>query len=122
MRQVGSRARSHEQARRPRYDASAEVRRKVTDEFLAACVGGDINRMMARLAPDVTAWTDGGGKIRAALRPIFGADKVARWIRSVISTSIPDAGVQEVLVNGRPGDLFMSGAGPDPVACCDIEE
>ncbi|WEO99570.1 RNA polymerase sigma-70 factor [Streptomyces sp. FXJ1.172] len=122
VRQVGSRARSHVQARRPRYDAPAEVRRKVTDEFLAACVGGDINRMMALLAPDVTGWTDGGGKVRAALRPIFGADKVARWILGVISTSIPDAGVREVLVNGLPGHLFTSGDRPDSVAGCDIAE
>jgi RNA polymerase sigma-70 factor (ECF subfamily) len=122
VRQVGSRARSHVQARRPRYDAPAEVRRKVTDEFLAACVGGDINRMMALLAPDVTAWTDGGGKVRAALRPISGADKVARWILGVISTSIPDAGVREVLVNGLPGHLFTSGDRPDSVAGCDIAE
>ncbi|KOV61524.1 RNA polymerase sigma24 factor [Streptomyces sp. MMG1121] len=122
VRQVGSRARSHVQARRPRYDAPAEVRRKVTDEFLAACIGGDINRMMAMLAPDVTAWSDGGGKVRAALRPIFGPEKVARWILGVLSTSIPDYGVYEALVNGRPGLVVTSGAHPDSVGCCDIAE
>lgn len=122
VRQVASRARRHVQARRPRYDAPADVRRKVTDEFLAACLGGDLNRMMALLAPDVTVWTDGGGKIRAALRPLFGADKVSRWILGVLSTPLPAAGAHRVLVNGLPGHLFTSGAQPDSVACCDVTE
>src|SRR5215470_3419484 len=84
VRQVSSRARSHVQARRPRYDAPAQTRRLVTDRFLAACLGGDLNQVMELLAPDVTAWTDGGGKIRAALRPLHGAENVARWFLGVI--------------------------------------
>jgi RNA polymerase sigma-70 factor (ECF subfamily) len=122
VRQVGSRARGHVRARRPRYDAPAGLRRKVTDEFLAACLGGDINRVMAMLAPDVTAWTDGGGKVRAALRPLLGAEKVARWLVGVLATPIPDAGVHAVLVNGHPALLVTSGDRPDSVACCDLAE
>jgi RNA polymerase sigma-70 factor (ECF subfamily) len=122
VRQVGSRARNHVQARRPRYDAPAETRRAVTDEFLAACVGGDINRMMELLAPEVTAWTDGGGKIRAALRPIHGADKVARWILGVLQTPLPDVAVHQVDVNGEPGLLVTSGGVPDDVSVFDLDE
>jgi RNA polymerase sigma-70 factor (ECF subfamily) len=122
VRQVGSRARNHVQARRPRYDAPDEVRRRATDEFLAACLGGDLNQVMALLAPDVTAWTDGGGKIRAALRPLYGPDKVARWILGVLNTPIPDFAVHDVLVNGRPGQLFTSGDHADSVACFEFAE
>ncbi|MEU8585719.1 RNA polymerase sigma-70 factor [Streptomyces sp. NPDC048664] len=120
VRQVGSRARAHVRARRPRYDAPTEVRRKVAAEFQAACLGGDINQVMAMLAPDVAAWTDGGGKVRAALRPIHGADKVARWLLGVLSVPVPDAGVREVLVNGEPGHLFTSATRLDTVACLDL--
>ena len=45
----------------------------MTQRFLAAAVGGDIEGLMTVLAPDVTLLTDGGGKTRAALRPITGA-------------------------------------------------
>ena len=120
VRQVGHRARSHVQARRPRYDAPADTRRKVTDEFLAACLGGDLNRMMALLAPEVTAWTDGGGKIRAALRPLRGADKVARWILGILQVPLPDLGVRHVLVNGQPGLLVTSAGVPDDVVTVDL--
>jgi RNA polymerase sigma-70 factor, ECF subfamily len=123
VRQVGHRARSHVQARRPRFDAPAEVRRRVTEEFLVACVGGDLNRMMEMLAPDVTAWTDGGGKVRAALRPLHGADKVARWILGVMAR--PAEGAAEarfVDVNGEPGVLITVDGVPDSVSCIDVAE
>ncbi|MEZ0067852.1 RNA polymerase sigma-70 factor (ECF subfamily) [Streptacidiphilus sp. MAP12-20] len=122
VRQVGSRARNHVQARRPRYDAPSETRRAVTDEFLAACVGGDINRMMELLAPDVTVWSDGGGKIRAALRPVHGAEKVARWILGVLQRPIPDMAVHQVDVNGKPGMLITSAGVADDVFTVDLDE
>ncbi|HEV2370574.1 MAG TPA: RNA polymerase sigma-70 factor [Streptosporangiaceae bacterium] len=120
IRQVASRARSHVQARRPRYDAPAQTRRRVTNEFLAACLGGDLNKMMELLAPEVTAWTDGGGKIRAALRALHGADNVARWFLGVLRAAPPDSAAHPVLVNGEPGLLITSGGAPDSVAVVDL--
>lgn len=123
VRQVGSRARSHVQARRPRYDAPAQTRRKVTEEFLAACLGGDMNRMMELLAPDVTVWSDGGGKIRAALRPLHGADKVARWTLGVLTRHLPqDVAVYPVDVNGKFGFLITAAGVPDDVFTVDLDE
>ncbi|WP_037571338.1 RNA polymerase sigma-70 factor [Phaeacidiphilus oryzae] len=123
VRQVGSRARGHVEARRPRYDAPAEVRRKATDEFLAACLGGDLNEMMELLAPDVTAWTDGGGRIRAALRPLTGPEKVCRWLIGVMTNSpLPDFSAHPVDVNGRPGYVFLSGDRVDSVVCAEVDE
>ncbi|WP_279387918.1 RNA polymerase sigma-70 factor [Streptacidiphilus pinicola] len=123
VRQVGSRARSHVQARRPRYDAPAEMRRAVTEEFLAACLGGDLNRMMELLAPDVTVWSDGGGKIRAALRPLHGAGKVARWTLGVLGRYLPkDLGLHPVDVNGRFGFLITTDGVPDDVFTMELDE
>jgi RNA polymerase sigma-70 factor, ECF subfamily len=121
IRQIGSRARSHVQARRPRYQAPADTRRRVTEEFLAACLGGDLNQVMQLLAPQVTAWTDGGGKIRAALRPLHGAGNVARWILGILRTPPPDLGIHEVLVNGDPGLLITSADVPDDVVMVDVD-
>ncbi|NEW74218.1 RNA polymerase sigma-70 factor [Streptomyces rhizosphaericus] len=122
VRQVGSRARAHVQARRPRYDAPAEVRRQVTEEFLAACLGGDLNRMMELLAPNVTAWSDGGGKVKAALRPQRGAEKVARFLAAVIAQPVDDPQAHAVDVNGRPGLLFTVAGRPDAVVCAEVED
>jgi len=122
VRQIAHRARSHVQARRPRYSAPAEVRRRVTEQFMATCLGGDLNQMMELLAPEVTAWTDGGGKIRAALRPLYGADHVARWILGVVLRHpLPDPAIHPVLVNGEPGLLVTSAGAPDYVAALDLD-
>ena len=40
---------------------------------------------MELLAPDVTGRSDGGGKVTAARRPLFGPDHVARWILGVLA-------------------------------------
>jgi RNA polymerase sigma-70 factor (ECF subfamily) len=120
VRQVGHRARSHVQARRPRFDASDELRRQVTEEFMAACVSGDLGRVMSLLAPDVTVWTDGGGKVRAALRPLHGLDAVSRWIAGVLGRFEGDFALDLVEVNGRLGVLVTSGGEVDSVADFDI--
>jgi RNA polymerase sigma-70 factor (ECF subfamily) len=120
VRQVGHRAGAAVRARRPRYDASAETRRRVTDEFLAASAGGDLNRMLELLAPDVTLWSDGGGKVRAALRPVRGADKVVRFILGVLARPGGVPGVHAVDVNGDPGLRFDLDGRPDGVVVCEV--
>ena len=114
VRQLGHRAREHVQARRPRFDVDRSQQREVTQRFLAAAVGGDIEGLMTVLAPDVTLLTDGGGKARAALRPITGADKVARFLAAISSqpymgTEISGMSLEVVEINGGPGTLVTAG-------------
>jgi RNA polymerase sigma-70 factor (ECF subfamily) len=115
VRQAGHRARNHVQARRPRFEADRDKKRAVTERFFAAATGGDINDLMQLLAPDVTLWTDGGGKVRQALRPVEGMAKVAAWIAGVTQrpyegVEIADMTAELVDINGGPGVVF-SGAG-----------
>ncbi|GAA0966092.1 RNA polymerase sigma factor SigJ [Actinocorallia populi] len=79
-RQLIHRAREHVQARRPRFPADPDLARQAAERFLAATLGGHLGDLMDVLAPDVTLWTDGGGAVRAALRPVSGAAKVARLL------------------------------------------
>lgn len=115
VRQAGHRARGHVQARRPRFHADRVRQRDVTERFFAAAVGGDINALMQLVAPDVTLWTDGGGKVRQAMRPIVGAARVATWFAGVGQRPYQgiepaDMAVEVVELNGGPGIVF-SGAG-----------
>jgi RNA polymerase sigma-70 factor (TIGR02957 family) len=115
VRQAGHRAREHVQARRPRFEADRVKKREATERFFAATAGGDINALMELLAPEVTLWTDGGGKVRQAMRPIIGAVNVARWIagnvkRPYEGVEIGEMTAELVDINGGPG-IVMSGAG-----------
>lgn len=70
---------------------------------------------MELLAPEVTLWTDGGGKVRQAMRPIIGMRNVAQWLAGVArrpyeGVEIADMTADIVDVNGGPGIVF-SGAG-----------
>ncbi len=70
---------------------------------------------MTVLAPDVTLLTGGGGKTRAALRPITGAAKVARFLTAIatrpyMGIEVADISVAPAEINGSPGTL-ITGAG-----------
>lgn len=83
IRQTAHRAKAHVEARRPRFETDTAQRREVTERFLAACMTGEASRVMELLAPEVTSWSDGGGVVRAARRPLYGPDHVARWLLGV---------------------------------------
>jgi RNA polymerase sigma-70 factor (TIGR02957 family) len=114
VRQLAHRAREHVQARRPRFDADRRAQQEVTERFFAACAGGDVEALMAALAPDVVLVSDGGGKAKAALRPITGADKVARFLVATVAQGleIPDLRTGIVDINGAPGIVAWTGSDP----------
>jgi RNA polymerase sigma-70 factor, ECF subfamily len=104
VRQLAHRAREHVQARRPRYTTDAATQADLVARFRDACAGGDLAAMMEILAPDVTAWSDGGGKVTAARRPLYGADNVARWLFGVLAKP-GTQGLEMTIatINGAPG-------------------
>ncbi|MEV4120043.1 RNA polymerase sigma-70 factor [Micromonospora sp. NPDC049645] len=115
VRQTARRAREHVRGQRPRFTADRSQQRGVTERFLAASTGGDINTLLELLSPDVTLWTDGGGKVRQALRPIRGAETVAAWFATIGTVTYQGVAPHDmhaalVEINGGPG-LVFSGAG-----------
>ena len=112
VRQIAHRARQAVGARRHRYDTDPEVRQQVTERFLAACLGGDLNALMEVLAPDVILVSDGGGFTGAPRKPIRGIVYVARAI-VVLSKRRPAGSDARLLhVNGGPGIVIYSGRTP----------
>jgi RNA polymerase sigma-70 factor (TIGR02957 family) len=114
VRQMAHRAREHVQARQPRFDTDRRAQREVTERFLAACAGGDVEALVAVLAPGVVVVTDGGGKARAALQPITGVDHAVRFLVSVAAQglAIPGLRTEIVDVNGLPGIVAWLGDEP----------
>ncbi len=106
-RQVARRARQHITARRPRFRAPYARQKLLTETFLRAAALGDLDALKGLLADDVIAYSDGGGKVAAALRPIAGADRCARFIAGVARKFRSDR-VDVVDVNGAPAALFWS--------------
>ncbi|NYI03799.1 RNA polymerase sigma-70 factor [Allostreptomyces psammosilenae] len=113
VRQAAHRAREHVRARRPRFTADRSRQREVTERFLTAATGGDVSALMELLSPDVTLWTDGGGKVRQAMRPVVGASTVAAWFAAIGTVSYQgvdpaDMSADLVEINGGPGMVFRA--------------
>ncbi|MER5621931.1 hypothetical protein ABT061_12895 [Streptosporangium sp. NPDC002544] len=68
----------------------------------AACDTGDTAALEAVLAADVMVVSDGGGKVRAASRPIHGVNEVARLVAALL-TGQPGTMLTAESVNGRTG-------------------
>ncbi|HKS00501.1 MAG TPA: sigma factor-like helix-turn-helix DNA-binding protein, partial [Arthrobacter sp.] len=110
VRQLASRAKAHVQARQPRFEVDPQRQKAVTDRFIAATLGGDVQALMDVLAPGAVLLSDGGGKVSAARRPVVGADHVARFLLGIASKPIPDMRVEMSSLNGMPAILIYSGA------------
>jgi RNA polymerase sigma-70 factor (ECF subfamily) len=108
-RQILARARRHVDAGRPRFEPSRERRQALLDRFLAAVRVGDVDALVGMLAADAVHYADGGGKARATLLPIHGADKIARMWAHFGTTQGPYELVS-LDVNGQPG---VAGVAPD---------
>lgn len=106
-RQLAARARRHVEARAPRFEVSADERRRVTEAFADACTRGDIAGLVALLDPDVVLHSDGGGLVAAARRPVAGADRVARYLAGVARRGPARLRLTPATVNGEPGLLWM---------------
>jgi RNA polymerase sigma-70 factor (ECF subfamily) len=105
-RQLGARARRHVDERRQRFDADLRHGRELTDRFLAACATGDLSGLLALLSDDVVLWTDGGGKVRAALRPIIGPHRASRFLINIARRN-PLGEPRPVVLNGQPATVFV---------------
>ncbi len=104
-RQLASRARSRIEDRRQRFDADAAHGRELTRRFVVACATGDLEGLTEMLAEDVVVWTDGGGVVRAAMRPVVGRHRSSRFLMNVAKKL--SGSPREVTLNGQPGMIFV---------------
>ncbi|MEU3914883.1 RNA polymerase sigma-70 factor [Streptomyces sp. NPDC029721] len=102
VRQIAHRARKHVDARRPRQSVPRSAASAAVESFLRAVETGDPQALLDVLAPDVVLIGDGGGVKQAALRPIGGAEKVARFLLGGIGKTKLPLTLAPTVVNGSP--------------------
>ncbi|MGQ9348100.1 RNA polymerase sigma-70 factor [Mycolicibacterium gilvum] len=110
VRQIAHRAREHVQSRRKRFEpVDPETSGEITMTFFAAAATGDLDALMAMLAPDVVWTADSDGKVSAARRPVEGADKVARLILGFVRLAGGEARVEPAFYNSAPALVLYTG-------------
>lgn len=105
-RQLFHRAKNHLKGRPHRVSLPLEHQRQLTRSFVSACQSGDLTSLTALLASDVTAWADGGGKVRAGLLPVSGRETVARLFLTLMRKVPASARLFFDELNGVPA-LFI---------------
>ena len=133
-RQLAARARAHVRAVRPRGASVAPERAGEVDAkharlltaFAAATQSGDVHALMRLLASDARVVTDGGGKVRAALEVIDGADRVAQFLVETTRRRPgqwwrDDFKPRLAMINGLPGVIVDAPEGAVQTAAFEIE-
>lgn len=121
VRQLLHRARAHVKEGRPRFAPDPERHRDLLMRFLGATGQGDLAALESMLAADVVARSDGGGKVHAALKPVLGADRVARFVVGVAKKGPADASYELCEINGAPAIVWSDESGPRGVLTIDVE-
>jgi RNA polymerase sigma-70 factor (TIGR02957 family) len=122
VRQIAHRARAHVAARRPRGVVSPAQTRDALEAFQRAAETGDLQSLLDILAPDVVFLGDGGGVKQAVLRPIVGADKVARLLATGMGRITAPASLHPVQVNGYPALILRLNDEIDTVIAVRIDD
>ena len=103
---------------RVRFRPSHADHAALLTRFLDAATDGDLDALTTLLSDDVVAWNDGGGKVRAALRPVSGRRNVLAFMAGLMSRYGIDA-ARVVEANGEPA-LWLSVAGQEQFVALDI--
>ena len=122
VRQLAARARKHVDEGRPRYDVDPAQRRDLTERFLAAAANGDLEGLLALLAPDVRLVGDSGGKAKAPLRIMETADKIGRFMVAVAQGAGAAFDFRFEEINGGPALVALVDGKVDAVYQVDVRD
>jgi RNA polymerase sigma-70 factor (ECF subfamily) len=121
-RQMVRRAQQHIAERRPRFNATPQQREQMTHTFIQTCTNGDMDGLLSLLTHDIVLYSDGGGKAKAATRPVVGAANVARFIFGVLDKAPRGFTAGVATVNGQPGIVCYVEGEPYTVLSLDIAD
>ncbi|MFD7603809.1 RNA polymerase subunit sigma [Streptomyces mirabilis] len=86
-----------------------------------ACLDGDAEHLVSLLCPDVTAFFDGGGKVRALSRPVHGGRQVAHSLLTLLARRSRTA-LTAQSVNGRTGLVARYGRQVAAIISLDVAD
>jgi len=108
-RQLVHRAKERVKAGKPRFVPSRAEQEKVMEGFKRAVASGDVAGLAALFSSDATLYSDGGGKARATVNPVYGAEKIARFFIGVRDKQPEGAEIVPRIVNGSLGYVVYVG-------------
>lgn len=99
--------------------SSSGADRGAVRALVAAIETGDVAGVAGILTDDAILWADGGGRVKSALNPIFGAERIVRFFAGILEKAAAAGAVisaREVDVNGEIGLSLSVGAVTDVIS------
>ena len=105
-RKIAQRARGLVRENKPEFDKNISGQDQLVRRFAEAVIDRDMQEIERLLAKEATIYSDGGGKVAAARKPIQGAGKIARFLTGIQKDFVSDYQMEFREVNGEPGMIF----------------
>ena len=107
-RQVLHRAKEKVKSPARRQQADPDRKRELLDAFLSAVHSKDPQRLQALLKEDIVMYSDGGGKVPAALNPLPGSEIVAKFFLGLMAQADPAlVSFRSIYMNGDPAAIIL---------------
>lgn len=120
-RQLVHRAQDKLQRPRVRYEATVEDRQRLLNAFLEASAKRDATALKEILHNDAIMYTDGGGKVSAAVVPVRGSEKIINFVLNVLKGLKDVFEMKPVIVNGSAGVVLINKTTGTTDTICTLE-
>ncbi|SFQ23115.1 RNA polymerase sigma-70 factor [Salibacterium halotolerans] len=90
---------------------------RLTNTFLHAAETGDFEAFINLLTDDVVFYSDGGGNVKAATKPVFFKKRVRALLQGIAAKGSFSGNLYPILINGQTGILQIQEGSPVKVIC-----
>ena len=105
-RQLYHRAKEKISGTNRRFQLDPHQQQMLLDAFVKGSETGDINSLIQLLKTDVTLYSDGGGKVPAAIKPLFGRAIIEQFLVALDAKYGDQLSLKPALINGELALLF----------------
>ncbi|MCY9659534.1 RNA polymerase sigma-70 factor [Paenibacillus chondroitinus] len=110
-----------EDAVRPKQPVEDQAN-AIVEQFVQALASGNMAQLLSIVKTEAVLYSDGGGKVRAAIRPIEGAERIALFLFGVLSKVPSGFSFQMATVNGQLGVVSYQDRQPSNVMTFHVED
>ena len=119
-RQLHHRAKAHLHAQN-RFEIDKSRQDEILTVFEEACSSGDLSLLIEQLKADIVLYSDGGGKVPAAVNNIYGKDSAAKFLEGVYRKNGLRATFRFLYLNNSPAAVVFINGVPDTIALLELD-
>lgn len=93
------------------------VQKDYVDKFLTAILQGNTRELEQLFHDEIVIMSDGGGKVKAATKPVFGIERVRKFLEGIFNKGYRQARIEKGEINHEPALFYYQG---DTLVTCQV--